>query len=352
MKVSGIHVRSIGLYHATQWMSPDEARAAGLCDDEFPEGDLKGVQIAPGIPPVDMAVAAAREAIGRAGVAPAGIDLLVHAPCFWNGPEEWSPAGYLLRELGCPDGSGQVLDQGCNGMLAALEMAAGWLTLRGGDATALLTTATMVDGSPTIDRWRSAGYGIAIGDGAGAIVLGRRPGLAEISAVNSTTVPEMEQFHRGALPLIEPTPPLRPKVDVLARARENAALGAQNGLELQRLQIQAYQKAMARTLDDVGIGPEDLAKVLFAHVGGAQTDAIVMQQLGLPLAKSTWDHGRSIGHVGASDHVYDLEHLITSGELSEGDRLLLVCGTAGFHITSLVLTVGDLSPYERYQRDT
>ncbi|GGW54663.1 hypothetical protein GCM10010503_34500 [Streptomyces lucensis JCM 4490] len=350
MKVSGIHVRSIGLHRPTRWTSPQEARAAGLCDEDFPGDDLLRVQIAPGVPPVDMAATAAREAIGRAAVAPAAIDMLMHAVCFWNGPEEWSPAGYLLRELGCPDGAGQVVNQGCNGMLAALEMAAGWLTLRGEDSTAVLTTATMVHDSPTVDRWRSAGYGIAVGDGACAVVLGRRPGIAELTAVNSTTVPQMERFHRGALPLTEPTPALRPKVDVLARARENAALSTLSGLELQSLQIKAYRRAMARTLDDVGIGPEDLARVLFAHVGGAQTDALVMQQLGLPLSRSAWEHGRSIGHAGASDHIYGLERLITSGEVSEGDRLMLVCGTAGFHITCLVLTIGDLSPYERYGR--
>jgi 3-oxoacyl-[acyl-carrier-protein] synthase-3 len=346
MRLSDIHVQSIGLYHPTEWMSPDEA---GLREEEFPGGDLKSVQIAPGVPPVDMAVTAAREAIGRTDVPAEEVDILLHATCFWNGPEEWSPAGYIMRELGCLDTSGQVLNQGCNGMLAAVEMAAGWLSLRDEDSTALLTTATMVHGSPTIDRWRSAGYGIAIGDGACAVVLGRRPGIAEVSAVNSTTVPQMEWFHRGALPLTEPDPPLRPKVDVLARARENAALSAQSGLELQSLQIQAYKKVMRRTLDDVGIEPEDLAKVLFANVGAAQIDATVMQQLGLPLSRSAWDYGRSIGHVGASDHIYALEHLISTGEVSEGDRLMMVCGTSGFHITCLVLTVGDLSPYERYE---
>ncbi|MFI6645458.1 ketoacyl-ACP synthase III family protein [Streptomyces sp. NPDC050504] len=347
MKLSNIHVQSIGLYRSTESMSPAEA---GLHEEEFPGGDLKSVQIAPGVPPVDMAVSAAREAIGRTGTSAAETGILLHATCFWNGPEEWSPAGYIMRELGCPDTSGQILNQGCNGMLAALEMAAGWLALREEGASALLTTATMVDGSTTIDRWRSAGYGIAIGDGACALVLGRRPGIAEVSAVNSTTVPEMEWFHRGALPLTEPNPPLRPKVDVLARARENTALSAQTGLELQSLQIQAYRKVMRRTLDDVGIEPEDLTKVLFANVGGAQTDATIMQQLRLPLSRSTWDYGRTIGHVGASDHVYALEHLITTGEVSRGDRLMLVCGTAGFHISCIVLTVGDLSPYEGYER--
>lgn len=317
MKLSDIHVQSIGLHRATEWMSPAEAKAAGLCDDDFPEDDLKGVQIVPGVPAIDMAVTAAREAIGRANRTPAEIGMLLHATSLWNGPEEWSPAGYVLRELGCPDSSGQVLNQGCNGMLAALELATSWIALRDATRAALITTATAVHNSPTVDRWHSAGHGIAIGDGGAALLIGRQPGIAEISAVNSTTVPQMEGIQRGDLPLLEPDPPLRPKIDVMARARENAAKPGHDVVEFVGLMMQAYRTTMFRSLDDVDIGPDDLTRVLVPNVGAAHIGVTMLQQLGLPLSRSSWDYGRSIGHVGASDYALALEHLITSGEVSE-----------------------------------
>lgn len=83
----------------------------------------------------------------------------------------------------------------------------------------------------------------------------------------------------------------------------------------------------------------ELARVVFVNAGAPFVDLGIMQPLGLPMAKSTWDFGRTVGHLGACDQVVSLHHLLATGQLSAGDRVLMVGGTQGYNAASAVLTV-------------
>ncbi|MFG2533170.1 ketoacyl-ACP synthase III family protein [Streptomyces sp. NPDC048516] len=339
MKTHDIHVQALGVHLPPDRVTLEEAIEQGLCTrDEFFESDLVGVPVAGRSSTVDMAVDAGRQALQRANLDPAALDLLVHAPMAREVPEAWAPSGYILRELKCGPTAAHTVSQGCNATLAGLELAAGWLSLAAARSTALVTSALKAE-PPYYERWRSAGFGMALGDGASAVLVGRAPGIARIDAINSVTHPDLEGLHRGSLDLSDQAALAHQKVDVPARAREYAMEPGFDSFDLHRMFSTMYADVARLSLDEHGIGPEDLKRVLFTNAGAALIEADVMQPLGLPMELSTWDYGRTIGHIGASDQILSLDHLFHTGELAVGDRVLLVGGTQGYNVSSVLLTV-------------
>jgi 3-oxoacyl-[acyl-carrier-protein] synthase III len=335
-----LFIQAIGVHLPPDRITLQAALDAGLCPrEDFIGSDLIEVPVANRVTAVDMAVEAARAALKEAGREPTDVDLLVHSTMFRQGPGEWSPVGYLLRELGCGNTAGHEVTQGCNGALAGIEMAAGWLALAATPSTALVSTAAHAN-QPAVDRWTTAGFGMVLGDGACAVVLGPGRGLARIDTITSITFPELEGLHRGDLP-IEELSLQRQKVAVPARAREFAMSSGYNALDMHRIFPQMYTEIAHRALDEAGIGTEDLTRVIFTNAGRSIIETDLMDPLGLPMSMATWDFGRTIGHIGASDHIISLDHLLRTGQVAPGDRVLLVGGTQGYNIAALVLTIGD-----------
>jgi 3-oxoacyl-[acyl-carrier-protein] synthase III len=64
------------------------------------------------------------------------------------------------------------------------------------------------------------------------------------------------------------------------------------------------------------------------------------------MAVSTWDHGRQLGHMGASDQLVALEHLVSTGQLRPGDHVLVCGAAAGFASASAVLEIVDVPSWK------
>jgi 3-oxoacyl-[acyl-carrier-protein] synthase-3 len=335
MKTPDLYLKALGIYLPDDRVTLAEAIKSEQAGPDFQDSDLIEVPVAAGMAPADMAVTAARKVLETAD---SEIDLFVYAPMFRQAPEGFSLAGYILRELGSDNIAAYELVQGANGFFAALELAAGWLSLSSERATALVTTALNAESS-SVDRWRSGGPGIALGDAASAVLLGREPGgVARVDAVNSLTFPELEGAHRGAAQPLEQGTRIR-KVDPSARSKEFAFTVGLQPLSIHERFVKIHTEIANRSLSDAGIELEDLAKVIFINVGATLTEMGIMRPLGLPMEKATAQFGCTLGHLGASDHIVTLDHLISSGELTAGDRVLLMSGAPGYNAASAVLTI-------------
>lgn len=308
------------------WYDPDDLAEAGLTG--VPEA---GSQAAP-----DMAVLAAEDCLKRASAPPADIDLLVHASAFLQGPEMWSPAAYILRELGGPDVLALEVRQGCNGMFAALEVAAALMEAVPQRRTALLTAADNVN-SPLVDRWRSGGPAFILGDAGCALLLTRNAGFARLRSLRSLTVPALEGMHRGAEPLHPPGATSERPVDLASRAahfgRHSIPLAEVTSI------VAARQAETARAaLGDAGLIAEDATVVLHANAARWLVEPW-MAALGLPMSRSAWEFGTAIGHLGSSDHLFLLDRLLAAGRLHRGDHVLMMGSAPGFSIAAAVLEV-------------
>jgi 3-oxoacyl-[acyl-carrier-protein] synthase III len=340
MRLADTYLAAVGTY-LPEPVSIDDAVRRGLYDaDEVAESGFRSVLDAGATPGPDMAVAAARDALGKARVKPAELDLFIHASVFFQGPEMWSTPGYILREIGAGAVPAVEIRQGCNGLLYAIELTVGHFAAHPGAETALLTTGDNFN-SPLLQRFHGVGPGLLPGDAGSAFVVTKRPGFAAVRSINSVVVPQLEGMQRGAEPLFPPPATSGRAIDVPARAEHfgQTEMPLADAVEL----IRASQLAqIEKSLRDAGIELADVARVIYVNGARWLVELNLARPLGLPLSMFTWDFGSTVGHLGASDHAVSLRHLLRSGELRPGDHLLLVGAGPGWSVSAVVLTVLEL----------
>nr|BAQ25490.1 3-oxoacyl-ACP synthase [Micromonospora sp. GMKU326] len=301
---------------------------------------LTGAAVAGDTPAPQMALHAATQALTRAHHPPTNLDLLLYADSWHQGPDGWQPQYYLQHHLTGGTCLAVELHHGCNGMFTALELAASYLHAHPDRHTALLVAADNF-GTPMMDRWRS-GHEHLIGDAGSAVVLTTRPGFARLLAVGAIAVPEAEELHRAGEPLFPPGATLGRTVDFVARGEAfqkqladspDAAAMAKIGGNLVAL--------IHRTLDEAGIGIADVTRVAPMNFSRALIERL-MGGLGLTMAHSTWAWGSTVGHLGASDQVVALDHLLATGDLGPGDHLLMLGIGPGVTLSCAVVGIDHL----------
>ncbi|MET8560992.1 ketoacyl-ACP synthase III family protein [Streptomyces flaveolus] len=321
-----------------------EAVAAGLYDATVhAESGLRGVLVAGPESPPDMAVRAARTALDRSPGGAAAIGTVLHGATFFQGPEMWSPTGYLMRELGVTGAGGTEIRNGCNSMLTGVQLAAGLLPYQpDGRPDILLTTADNFN-SPLFNRWDSGPMGVIAADAASSVVISPAGGFARVETVVSRVYPEFEQMARGDEPLFPPTGSAGRRIDTVERAqRFNERVREAGGTSVADGIANACSETVLAALDEAGVKASELRWVLVPNGDEATTRNCVMEPLGLDVSRSQWEFGRGIGHASASDQLIALEHLLSTGRLDPGDHVLLFGGAPGWSAVAVLLTICEL----------
>ncbi|MFC5253343.1 ketoacyl-ACP synthase III family protein [Streptomyces nigrescens] len=339
MRVENVHINSLGVA-LHEWVSAEQAVADGLLGPEVTAANgLTGTHVAGDVPAVDLAVSAARAALERTELDPDEIASHLHSAVYYQGPAGSYPPGYIQRELGLDGVSALYLQQGCNGMLGALEVAIGQLTGAAQTEAVLLTTGENFS-SPDIDRWTGYGQSYFLGDGGAAAVLSAEEGFAEVRSLHAGLLPALEKWHRGDGPML-----LRGESGSMADMAERAERFAETELSLSETleKLSVFNLGIIhRALVDADLNASDLAKVVPIHTDGRMIEYSVMAPLGLPMSKSSFDFGRGVGHVGGADVFLALEHLVRTGEVGPGDHVLLVSQGPGWICTACVVIISDL----------
>lgn len=295
--------------------------------------ELGGAAVAGDLSAPEMALRAAQQAVKRWGGSPEEFDLLLYASTWHQGPDGWPPQSYLQRHLVGGDLLALEVRQGCNGLFSAMELAAGHLSAVPERASALLVAADNY-GTPLIDRWRM-GPGFIGGDAAAAVVLTKRPGFARLRSVCSRTIPAAEALHRGDEPLFPPSITVGRATDFSARIGQQFATRSPAAAAMAGVPEQTT-KLVDQALAEAGIEIGDITRVAFMNYSREVVEQRAMAAWGLPMSRSTWDYGRTIGHCGASDTILSFDHLVRTGELGPGDHLLML-GTAPGVVLSCVV---------------
>ena len=351
MRTPNISIRGIGVF-IPEIMSIEQAIAQGQYPAEEAEvHELTGAAVAGDIPAPEMALRAARSALERCGQRADELDLLLYADSWHQGPDGWQPQYYLQHHLVGGNMLAVEVRQGCNGMFSALELAAAYLRgdprpdADGGTQSALLVAADNF-GTPLFDRWR-AGPGYVAGDAACAIVLTNGPGFAQLLSVGSAAVAEAEQMHRGDTPLFPPGPTVGLSLDFAAcnaQFRRRALAEGSGTAALVRVH-QLTLEVVDRTLAEAGVGIGDITRVAYMNYSREIVEQRCMAALGLPMSRSTWQFGKELGHLGASDQIVSLDHLLGSGALYPGDHVLMLGIGPGVTVSCAVVKVLAQAPW-------
>nr|QBF51770.1 3-oxoacyl-ACP synthase [Streptomyces caniferus] len=341
MKVEDVYIDSLGAF-LPEWASAEQAVADGILDPEIPRSNLlTGAHVGGDIPAMDMAVSAARTALERSKLDIETISSHIHSSVNYQGPVGCYPPGYIMRELGLENVPAQNLQQGCNGMLGALEVAIGQLT-GAAEAEAVLLTSGENFTAPGADRWNDGfGQSYFFSDGAMAVLLSADEGFAQVRSLNAGVLHALEKWHRGnggMLDREEPVPTMPERAEQFNET-EMPLSEALEKITLFNLDI------IHRSLVDADLNASDLAKVIPINMDGRMVEFATMMPLGLPMSRSSFDYGRSVGHVGGADVFISLEHLVRTGEVTAGDNVLLVSQGPGWICTASVVEILDLPPW-------
>ncbi|WP_026119391.1 ketoacyl-ACP synthase III family protein [Nocardiopsis ganjiahuensis] len=323
MQTPELWIRGLGAYLPDTRVSVESAIDQGLTTaEEAAVHDMAGAAVAGDLPAPEMALRSAREAFERSGADPDDVRLLLYTDTWHQGPDGWFPQYHLQHHLVRGHVLAAEVRQGCNALFTAMELAAPHLRDAPEDATALLVAADNF-GTPNIDRWRSGAF--VMGDGACSVLLGRAPGPVRVLAVGSMVVPELELYHRSGEPEFPPAATTGRFLDFKARASDHADRHvADPSVYTSWFTLQKTMVALVeRTLDEAGVGYGDITRAAFGNLGPEAVEHRWMRVLGLPMERSTWDHGRTVGHVGAADPFLGLHHLLETGAVAPGDHVIL-----------------------------
>lgn len=338
MRTSEIFISGLGAYIPERVSVEDAVRQGWYSAERSKVQEFASVAVAGEISAPEMALRAAREAIERSGHAREELDLLLYCGVWHQGPDGWQPQYFLQRELAGGDVLAVALQHGCNGLFSALTLAADHLGAERGRRAALLVSADNF-GTPLIDRW-SLSPAFIVGDAASALLLTKKPSAVQVLSVNLLSVPEGEQVHRSGEPLFPPGATVGRTLDFTARAEHFQRTSRVDGGTLMSLRIRRrLLQTVHRTLVEADVDVGDISRVACSHYARELVEQWFLGAVDVPLSRSTWSYGRTIGHAGCSDQFLALRSLIVSGQVRSGDHVLLLGVGPGITIAAAVVRI-------------
>jgi len=260
----------------------------------------------------DLAVAAARMALARAGVEASSLDLVMVATCSGDYPMP-STACLVQAALEARRAAAFDLNAACSGFIYGLVLADHAL------ASGTVNRVLLI-GADALTRhvdWEDRTTAILFGDGAGAVVLGRGDGLLGT---------HLGADGRRAGDLLIPAGGSRHPIDeeTIAARRHKITM---NGPEVFRAAVEAMADALATACVRAGARPADLRWV-FAHQANARILRGVADRLDVTLAGFRMNVDR-YGNTGAASIPIALAEADMAGHLVPGDLIGLTAAGAG-----------------------
>ncbi|MGW0746505.1 ketoacyl-ACP synthase III family protein [Streptomyces sp. NPDC002817] len=331
---------------ATSWFPPDretveDAIAAGKLDT--PDADKIGVSQLPVSTQwsgPELAVAAARDAMSRAGWSPSKVGLVLHTWIYHQGHDMWSPPHFVANEVGNPEAQSYGVQQGCNGGALALQLAAMHLTADRGLGAALVTTGDRFE-PPGFRRW-ACDYGLGYGDAGTAALLHRgdaEPDDYALVSMATATDAGLELMLRHGDDF-SPAPLSHNEYIDLRRPKKSYM--AEHGKErFSQIAGRLIRKVIVDSVHDAGLQPDDprIKYIALPRLGVSVLDSIYTPVLDDVLKAEALRFGAATGHLGCGDFLANLADLRDHASLQPGDFALVIGGGAAWTWACAVVQV-------------
>jgi len=263
---------------------------------------------------VTMGIAAARQALANAGIAPEQLSFIILGT---NTPPYFFPANAIrIQEaLGATNGAAAFdVQAGCCGFNYALYLAEHLVAPEGKYALAIGS-----DACSRFMNYTDRGTCILFGDGAGAVVVGpaqRGRIIASFisSALNDKLYCQTEFTWRNS-----PFLPVQTRID-----RNFLQM---DGPEIFKFAVNAVRESISRIMEMTQIGPDDL-DFLIIHQGNYRILESGAKFAGVPMEK-VFVNIHKYGNTSAASVPLALHEALEEGRIKEGDRVLLVSFGAG-----------------------
>jgi 3-oxoacyl-[acyl-carrier-protein] synthase-3 len=262
----------------------------------------------------DLALPAARQALGAARLDPADVDLVVVATVT---PDMFFPStGSLLASaLGADDAAAYDLSAGCTGFMYALAQAYG--ALAGG-----LARNAIVVGTETLSKiinWQDRSTCVLFGDGAGAVVLEsvREGGFLGF---------ELGSDGEGGKDLSIPAGGSR-NPSTAETVEQELHFLRMNGREVYKFATRVLVSSAEKLLEEVGVTVEDV-DLYIPHQANKRIIDHAARNLGIPQEK-IFVNLQKYGNTSSASIPLCLAEAEQAGRLQDGMRVLMTGMGAG-----------------------
>jgi 3-oxoacyl-[acyl-carrier-protein] synthase-3 len=246
---------------------------------------------------------------------------VLHATCAHQGLDHFASASYVQSHTVGGDATAVEIRQFSNGCIAGLDLAASTLTARAGERSALVTTSDRFV-PPAYDRFASD-KGVVFGDGGTALVVSRRPGALRLLSTSLIGDSSFVRMQIGDAAWTEAAGQGGWPVDLGARRAQNVRRqGVELLMELMVAGADRQREVIELALADAEVKVDEVAWWVMPNMGRAIVDWEFRRSLGVRESQTTWSWGREVGHLGAGDQFAGLCHLLETGAVRPGDRLV------------------------------
>jgi 3-oxoacyl-[acyl-carrier-protein] synthase-3 len=331
-----MHVGIIG--HGT-WLpssslkAADISRATGIPEEVIA---LKfGVKSKPIAGPSEttalMGLAAARNALADAGIAGAGIDLVI-----WCGAQHkdypcWLAGLYVAEQIGARGAWSFDMEAMCGSMMAALDVAKSLIIARGDLDTVLLVSGYR--NNDLIDlKEPGTRFMLDIGSGASALVLKKNAGRNAVLASafrGDGSFSEMCVVPTLGSKAWPPAPGDAERAHFIVPDEQSFKK------KLGDLTLPNFYAVIRESLERSGRSGIDYLAILHFKRSAHES---VLKELGLGPENTTYLD--EYGHLGQNDQVLSLELGLAAGKVRDGATLVFVGAGLGFVWASTVISWG------------
>lgn len=312
-------ITGTGAYLPGRIMTNDDISRIVETSDEwiFPRTGIRRRHIAaPGEHVSDMAAAAGREALERAGLKPEDVDLLV-VPTITPDTPLPAVACHVQKKLGLVNATCFDLNAACSGFIYALEVVRNFI-LTGSARRALVIGAEKMS---AITDWTDRSTCILFGDGAGAAVVERRED-ADCGVLSSATGTDGSLAH---LLYIEAGGSAMPTTaETLAQRRGFVKM---DGHAIFKFAVRNMVSIAERAIKEAGLTPEDIDWIV-PHQANMRIIATAAKNLGITFEK-TVNTIEDTGNTTAASIPIALHSGVADGRIKPGDTVLFAAFGAG-----------------------
>ncbi len=282
-----------------------------------------------------MAITAAQEALDRARINPADVDMIIVATI---SPEYPFPAtACLVQEALCAKNAGAAdVNAGCSGFVYGLTLASGMI--KGGQSN-----ITLVIGSETMSRivdWQDRSTCVLFGDGAGAVVLqaSDEPGGVLATVLGSDG--------GGGKHLMVPGGGSKlPTSAETVKNRDHYI--KMNGPEVYKFATRVMGRAAKEACEKGGIALDDI-DLFIPHQANARIIKSAAKYLKLDESK-VYQNLQHYGNTSSASIPIALCEAIQNGRIHDNDNLVFVGFGAGLTWGATVVKWGLPVPYQQRQ---
>jgi 3-oxoacyl-[acyl-carrier-protein] synthase-3 len=261
------------------------------------------------------AAAASRQALERAGVDPADLDMIVLGTVTPDMPLP-ATACFVQTELGAKRAAALDVQAGCSGFLYGLSIANQFVKT-GAVRHALVIGAELL--SNFID-WQDRSTCVIFADGAGAMVVSAGSGPRGVLATRMRSDGSMADF------IMIPGGGTRHPTSE-ATIRERMHFIKMRGNETFKIAVRSIEEISREVIERAGLRAKDI-DLYVPHQANKRIIDAVASRLGLSTEQCLINIDR-VGNTSAASIPIALNEAVESGRLNEGDTVLLAAFGAG-----------------------